>query len=108
MVISTRTVSILPEKEYVESHKRVKKKIEEKGTQSKRPCVSVGDIAEELGMDIRTLRAHLELMEIDEYGTYLDDKERYFCPMERIEEIAERLKKKIREKREKKGIRLLE
>ena len=80
--------------DYVETHKKVKKTVEEKTTKKDCGCVSVNDIAVELKMDPRTVRKHLGLMEVDEYGKYLDADKKIFCSKNGVERLANSFKKK--------------
>ncbi len=66
---------------YAKDHLRVKDMIEciHKETRGS-TCVRVVDLASEIDMDTRVLRNHLEIMEIDGYGTFHDRKKRQiFC-----------------------------
>ena len=80
--------------EYENTHKKVKKVVDEKTTKKACGCVSVNEIASELMMDPRTVKKHLGVMEIDEYGKYLDPNEKIFCSREGIEGLAKSFKKK--------------
>lgn len=43
-------------------------------------CVPLSELAKELDMDSRTVKKHLEIMEIDGYGKFSDaDKKHIFC-----------------------------
>ena len=52
---------------------------------------SVPKIAAELGMDQRTVRAHLKIMEIDNIGSFVDPEEKEFCTKEGFILLANRL-----------------
>ena len=54
-------------------------------------CFSVSKIAAELGMDHRTVRAHLKILEIYNAGVFVDPEEKEFCTKEGITLLAKRL-----------------
>ncbi len=85
--------------DYLEAHRKIKNAIERKAEERDCGCVSVKNIANELRMDTRTVRAHLELMRIDDYGEYLDDEGKLFCPIDGAEKFVNRLREKIEKKK---------
>ena len=73
-------------------HKQIREKLVELTSGSERACVNVSQLASRLGMDIRTLRAHLEIMEVDCAGVFMDETKRQFCTKEGIAVLANVLK----------------
>lgn len=86
-----------PSREYVEKHRQVKKKIEE--ISSECACIPTRRLSEELKMDERTVKAHLEILEMHKVGTYLDSNRKVFCTANGVKKIADKLGLKIEEKR---------
>jgi predicted ArsR family transcriptional regulator len=81
--------------EYLQNHRRVKSEIKEQLKNEACVCVNVNDLADKLHMDPRTVKTHLDIMKIDDYGTYLDDKKTVFCPIEGVERLTDQFKKKL-------------
>ncbi len=79
--------------DYLHTHEKIKK-IMRRAVEDAYCCVSVDDVANELGIDSNTARVHLDIMEIDEFGSYVDRAHEMFCTAEGIERIRERLRKK--------------
>ena len=67
---------------YVERHQQIRDRLIQMVKESKRGCFHVSEIATALGMDHRTVRAHLKILEIDNAGIFLDHKEKEFCTKE--------------------------
>lgn len=78
-----------PEREYIIKHQQIWNKLIEMA--GERGCVSVAKIAAELGMDQRTVRAHLKIAELDNAGVFADPDEKEFCTKEGISLLAKRL-----------------
>ena len=78
-------------KEYLQTHKKIKNKVISDTMAKARGCVSVRDIANELGIDPKTAKIHLDIMEIDEFGSYLDNKKSIFCSAEGIDRLRKRI-----------------
>ena len=57
-----------------------------------RACVDVSQLARQLGMDVRTVRAHLEIMEEDSVGVFMDSTKKVFCTKEGVALLANVLK----------------
>ena len=57
-----------------------------------RGCVNVSQLASQLGMDIRTVRSHLEIMEADLLGVFMDQSKKQFCTKEGLSLLANILK----------------
>ncbi|MFC1931545.1 hypothetical protein ACFLXJ_05035 [Chloroflexota bacterium] len=78
---------------YLAKHKRVRDKLIEtvSGT-TRRACVDVSQLARQLGMDVRTVRAHLEIMEVDSTGVFMDSTKKVFCTKEGVALLANVLK----------------
>jgi len=60
--------------------------------ENERACVDVSQLASKLGMDIRTVRAHLKIMEVDTVGVFMDPSEKQFCTKEGIALLSNMLK----------------
>ena len=60
--------------------------------ESERACFDVSQLASQLGMDARTVRAHLKIMEVDAVGVFMDPGEKQFCTKEGIALLANVLK----------------
>jgi hypothetical protein len=74
----------MPLTKYSQDHLRVKETIEQIMKETDSKCVIVTGLAKELDMDSRTLRKHLEVMEIDAYGYFPDSKtKKLFCRMKK-------------------------
>jgi hypothetical protein len=54
-------------------------------------CVDVSQLAYRLGMDVRTVRAHLAIMEVDSVGVFVDSTKKQFCTKEGIALLANTL-----------------
>lgn len=85
-------------KEYLQTHEKIKKIVKKKIDEGACVCVSVKDISNDLGIDPKAVKTHLDIMEIDEFGSYLDNNQKTFCSLEGIEKVRERIRKKIKEK----------
>ena len=79
------------ERDYVAKHQQIWNKLIEIASESERGCVSVARIAAELGMDQRTVRAHLKMVEVDNAGVFADPDEKEFCTKEGVSLLAKRL-----------------
>ncbi len=78
---------------YLNEHKKIKEAIETKTREKTFMCVPFSDLIKNLGIDLDTLKKHLKLMEIDDYGK-LNEEEGRFCLSKPIEELRERLKER--------------
>jgi hypothetical protein len=68
-----------PKLDYIAKHQKIRDTLIELSKTSEYACFSVARLASELKMDVRTVRAHLKIMEIDALGTFLDDERKQFC-----------------------------
>ena len=80
------------ERDYLFKHKQIREKLIELTKESKRGCFDVSRLASELGMDIRTVRAHLRIMEMDMVGVFMDPSEKQFCTKEGLALLGNILK----------------
>ena len=65
---------------YAQDHLRVKETIELMQKEAKSKCIIVSDLAKEVNMDPRTLKKHLQILEIDEWGQFADSNtQTVFC-----------------------------
>ncbi|MCG2826571.1 MAG: hypothetical protein L6265_08290 [Thermoplasmatales archaeon] len=63
---------------YVKEHLRVKKGVEKVVKESRSSCVPVSNLSIELRMDPRTVRKHLEVLNMDGVGSLRTGKAGYF------------------------------
>jgi hypothetical protein len=82
------------ERDYIAKHQQIRDKLLELVSESERACFDVARLASELRMDIRTVRAHLKIMEVDAVGVFMDPGEKQFCTKEGIAMLANMLKLK--------------
>jgi len=78
-------------RDYTARHERIRNKLIEMANDSACGCFSVPKIAVALGMDQRTVRAHLKIIEIDNAGVFLDPEEKEFCTREGLILLVKRL-----------------
>lgn len=79
-------------KDYVVRHEKIVNKLVELATQQDCACLPVSKLAVELGMDQRTVRTHLKIIEIHYAGVFVDGDDREFCTREGVALLAKRLK----------------
>lgn len=79
------------ERDYIARHEQIVKKMTEMTEESASGCFSVAKIAARLGMDQRTVRAHLKIIEVDNIGVFIDTEQKEFCTREGIIMLAKRL-----------------
>jgi len=82
------------EQEYITRHERIRNKLVELLRENERACFDVSQLASQLGMDVRTVRAHLKIMEVDAVGVFMDPSEKQFCTKEGIALLANMMKLK--------------
>ncbi len=82
------------EQEYITRHERIRNKLVELLRENERACFDVSQLASQLGMDVRTVRAHLKIMEVDVVGVFMDPSEKQFCTKEGIALLANMMKLK--------------
>lgn len=78
-------------RDYTIRHQRIVDKLMEMCRDCNCASCPVPKIATELGMDQRTVRAHLRIIEIDKGGVFLDPDEKQFCTKEGLVLLANRL-----------------
>ena len=76
-------------RDYISKHEKIRDRLIEHSRTGERACVDVAQLAAELKMDIRTVRAHLKIMEIDALGVFMDNKQKQFCTKEGIALLAD-------------------
>ena len=86
------------EREYVAKHKKICHKLTEMIGQYNCGCISVPKIAAELGMDERTVRSHLKIMEVDNVGAFLDPDGKAFCTKDGVIQLAKGLGLEVKER----------
>lgn len=82
------------ERDYIAKHQLIMDKLVELSSESERACFDVARLASRLGMDIRTVRAHLKIMEVDSVGIFMDAGEKQFCTKEGITMLSNMLSSK--------------
>lgn len=80
------------QRDYLAIHKRIREKLIDTVNSTGRGCVDVMQLAYRLRMDVRTVRAHLEIMEVDSAGLFIDSSKKQFCTKEGIALLANALK----------------
>lgn len=80
------------ERDYFTKHQLIRNKLADLSDKSGRACFDVARLAAELKMDIRTIRAHLRIMEIDAVGAFMDSGEKQFCTKQGIATLASKMK----------------
>jgi hypothetical protein len=56
------------------------------------PALMLPQLASHLGMDTRTVKSHLKIMEVDAVGVFMDPDEKQFCTKEGVALLANILK----------------
>ncbi|MFC2072189.1 hypothetical protein ACFLUU_05705 [Chloroflexota bacterium] len=79
------------ERGYVARHEQILNKLVEMLKESNSGCIAVTKIADELGMDQRTVKAHLKVIEVHHVGVFSDPEEKQFCTKEGVTLLAKRL-----------------
>ena len=80
------------ERDYIAKHTQIREKPIDLTRENKHSCVDIAQLASKLGMDTRTVRAHLKIMEVDTVGVFMDPDEKQFCLKEGIVPLANMLK----------------
>ena len=80
------------DRDYVARHEQIWNKLVEMAEESGHGCIQVSKIATDLGMDQRTVRAHLKIIEVDNAGVFVDSDEKEFCTKEGIALLAKRMR----------------
>lgn len=78
-------------RDYTVKHEKIVSKLMEMAAEGDSGCFSISKLAIELGMDQRTIRAHLKIIEMDHGGIFTDPDEKQFCTKEGIILLAKRL-----------------
>ena len=82
------------DRDYIDKHQQIRNKLVELASKSERACFDVAQLASQLKMDIRTVRAHLKVMEVDAVGVFMDPGEKQFCTKEGIALLANMLNRR--------------
>ncbi len=80
------------DRDYIDKHQQIRAKMVELVSESGRACFDVSQLASQLGMDVRTVRSHLKIMEVDAVGVFMDPGEKQFCTKEGVALLANMLK----------------
>ena len=79
------------ERDYIARHMKIVKELIEMSKEFDSACFSVAKIAARLGMDQRTIRAHLKVIEVDNIGAFVSAEQKEFCTKEGIIALAKKL-----------------
>jgi len=79
------------EREYISKHELILNKLAQLTREGCGGCIPVARLASELGMDQRTVRAHLKILEVDRGGVFADADGKEFCTRDGIVLLARRL-----------------
>jgi hypothetical protein len=80
------------DRDYIEKHRQIRDKLIKLARENECPCFDVAQLASQVGMDVRTIRAHLKIMQVDAVGVFMDPSEKQFCTKEGIALLANMLK----------------
>jgi predicted ArsR family transcriptional regulator len=83
--------------DYIAKHRKIRDRLIILSRTSKYACFTVAQLASELKMDVRTVRAHLEIMEIDGAGTFMDVGKKQFCTKKGITFLADLISEQERQ-----------
>ena len=78
-------------RDYVEKHKKIKERFESITNENICGCVPVKRLADDLKMDQRTVRSHLEIITMHKEGVYLDPENKIFCSKKGVMRLAEKV-----------------
>ena len=78
--------------DYIAKHRKIRDKLIDLSKTSSHACFNVARLASDLEMDIRTVRAHLKIMELDAMGVFVDDEQKQFCTIEGISLLVNTLR----------------
>ena len=79
------------ERDYIARHEQIVNELTEMARESDSACFSVAKIASRLGMDQRTVKGHLKIIEVNNIGVFMDPEEKKFCTREGVALLAKRL-----------------
>ena len=79
------------ERSYVSKHQQIENKLRELTEGCTTGCFEVAKIATALGMDQRTVRSHLKILEVNHIGVFVNTEEKEFCTKEGVILLAKRL-----------------
>ena len=79
------------DREYTVRHEKIVQKLMKLVEQTDCACFPISKLASELGMDQRTVRSHLKIIEIDNAGVFMDPDEKQFCTREGVALLAKKL-----------------
>jgi hypothetical protein len=78
---------------YVSDHIRVLNKLAELTEDSNMTCISSFHLVKMFGLDYRTVKSRLKILELDGKGAFIDREERIFITEEGVSLLAKRLNK---------------
>jgi hypothetical protein len=79
---------------FIEIHKTVKKEVDKAGY--KYLCTTPSKLAEKLSLSLETVLEHLEILQIDEAGKFVQgksDEDPAFCSIDGLQRLVENLRK---------------
>ena len=79
---------------FLDRHKAIKKLVDKRGYDYL--CTTVEKIASELGLSPEVVQEHLDVLELDEAGKFLQTKtelDRAFCSVDSLQRLVENLRK---------------
>jgi predicted transcriptional regulator len=79
------------ERDYTARHEKIVNKLIQLAEECGQGCFPVSKLANELGMDQRTVKSHLRIIEMDNAGVFVDPDEKQFCTREGVLLLAKRL-----------------
>ena len=72
---------------YAKEHIEIMNELERHLSEGKAGCIMVNSFAKNIGKDVRTVRAHLEIASVHKKGTFVDKKFNIFCTKDGIKKI---------------------
>ena len=79
-------------KDYVDRHQKIVNKLLDLVAEHDCACLPVSKLATEVGMDQRTVRTHLKIIEIHYAGVFVDGDDREFCTKEGVASLARKMR----------------
>ena len=79
------------ERDYIALHENILRGLVEMTLESGSACITISKLAARLGMDMRTVRAHLKIVEADNVGVFVSTEQKEFCTKQGIIMLARKL-----------------
>ena len=80
------------QRNYLARHKSIRNTLIETVNDTRHGCIDISQLPYRLRMIVRTVRAHLKIMEIDSVGVFVDSAQKQFCTKVDIALLANTLK----------------